>query len=132
MFSKILSLLPLGLLSIPQLALAAPLPPMTGGSTGTCDVTETNNRCWFGTEKCCPYISAPLYATTSSDRIAFYDEGTDEYKRFAEDPNYLEMTQQNNQLDFSEVREQMLRILLHAMKIILHAMKILMCMAHTY
>jgi hypothetical protein len=55
-------------------------------------------------------MEAPLYATTSSNRIAFYHPGTDEYKRFAEDKLYLQMQglPGNNQFDFSEVSRIML------------------------
>ncbi len=40
-------------------------------------------------------------ATSSSDRLAYYNPGTDEYDRFAEDSSILEMSNSNNQIAYS-------------------------------
>ena len=43
-----------------------------------------SNACWLGSEDCCYAIEQPLYATSSSNRVAFYDPAVDEFERFGE------------------------------------------------
>ncbi|GMH53989.1 hypothetical protein TrRE_jg4525, partial [Triparma retinervis] len=51
-------------------------------------------------EDCCKYAEQPMFATSSSDRIAFYMSENDEYVRFAEDPEKLPMSKEARNVNF--------------------------------
>ncbi|GMI49876.1 hypothetical protein TeGR_g7138, partial [Tetraparma gracilis] len=86
------------LLLLSSLLLPASAAPLPSYNSTACNQEKA---CWTGTEACCQFIDASFYSTSSSDRIAFYDPGSKEYKRFAEDPEYLAMNNLQNQIDFS-------------------------------
>ena len=56
--------------------------------------------CWEGHEDCCAVIEQPMFATSSSDRIAYYNPDKDEFDRFKESNEHLSMFSDYNYIDF--------------------------------